>query len=122
MYVHLWDSCKKEGHVEHCLCGICPPDLLPTSLLSRSPNGEQSGEKEGCSAWRVFFSLIFNFFLKDRKLEHKNCHMHAGQIFPMRLPSAELEPLVEMIESQIFASLKKKKKRKKPIKPSRNKK
>ena len=29
----------------------------------------------------------------------------------MRLPSAELEPLVEMIESQIFASLKKKKKK-----------
>lgn len=34
--------------------------------------------------------------------------MHAGQICPMRLPSAELEPLVEMIESQISASLKKK--------------
>lgn len=75
MCVHLSETVVRSSEMYSTAFGdMSSRPSAQKSLSRRSPNEEWNGEKEGCSAWR----RVFVFFLKDRKLEHKRCHMYAG--------------------------------------------
>ena len=68
--------------------GLCPVTFCPPVSLEPSEN---KVETEGLFSLEKSLKKI-----KDRKLEHKSCHMHTGKIYSMCLHRAELQPELEI--------------------------